>query len=121
MWGNDDETWNTIEREFRAIKALYARGTSKYLVEVFGYGRLPTEWFFIDMELCGQSLHDYIVGESAFAQRGVDTTRVQIIWEITSGVDFIHGCNAVHRDLKPHNSEVPTQNLSKTSSVLGDR
>lgn len=59
--------WIDIETEFRAIKTLYTRGPSKYLVEVFGYGRLNDNVFFIDMEPCGQDLHVYINGESAVA------------------------------------------------------
>ena len=105
--GDTDYAWSDIEREFAAIQNLFSRGTSKYLVEVFGIGRLPADFFFIDMELCGQSLHDYIWGESAFAETGVDKSRAQIMWEIASGVEFIHGCNAVHRDLKPRNSKFP--------------
>jgi serine/threonine protein kinase len=105
--GNTDYAWSLIETEFHAIQNLFSRGTSKYLVEVFGIGRLPTNFFFIDMELCGQSLHNYIWGERAFAQTGVDKSRAQIMWEIASGVEFIHGCNAVHRDLKPLNSKFP--------------
>jgi len=97
----------TIETEFRAIQNLYARGTSKYLVEVFGIGRITDCYFFVDMELCGQPLDAFISGESAFAEAKVDKSRVQIMWEIASGVEFIHGCNAVHRDLKPKNGKKP--------------
>jgi serine/threonine protein kinase len=105
--GNTDGAWIEIEREFDAIQNLFSRGTSKYLVEVFGIGRLLANYFFIDMELCGQSLQNYISGERAFAQTGVDKSRAQIMWEIASGVEFIHGCNAVHRDLKPSSSKLP--------------
>ena len=60
--------------------------------------------FYIDMELCGQTLAEFIKGERAISESGVDTSRAQIMWEIATGIEFIHGCNSVHRDLKPANS-----------------
>jgi len=100
--------WENIENEFYAIKNLYVRGTSKYIVEIFGMGRLDEGIFFIDMELCGQPLSSFIAGENAIAERQVDTSRAQIMWEVASGIEFIHGCNAVHRDLKPSNGKIPS-------------
>jgi serine/threonine protein kinase len=93
-----------LEEEFQTIRTLYTRSTGKYLVEVLRFGILDETGAFFDMELCSQPLSDFIRGESAFASGTFDANRTQIMLEISSGVEYIHGCHAVHRNLAPTNS-----------------
>jgi len=104
-----------VEREFRAIENLSVQN-SPFLVEVFRCGRLQTtDHSFIDMELCSLDL-------SQFLRRIVDTTELQTegpqtLWQIASGLEFIHSCNAVHRDLKPNNgSSLKYQNVDHSTT-----
>jgi hypothetical protein len=117
------QTYENVATEIRAIRNLYTRDKSKYLVEILGYGRLDAyDYVFIDMELCGQPLDGFILGEIGFVQGKIESSRVQIMWEIASGIEFIHGCNAVHRDLKPSNSKtLSAMNQTDRSPVFDGR
>ena len=104
--------------EFRALRKLYASGSNphKNLVAVLEHGLLEPNCYFIDMELCECDLDIYIhqrVHLHPYRERdivGNDATfveelreRLAIAQQITEGVEFIHSCGEVHRDLKPKN------------------
>lgn len=119
-----------VENESRAILKIYKDGTShRNIVHVLNHGWLtsPFEYYFIDMELCDFNLHDYIYGDRTkllkclrpFPKRDIlDTVLVRqddfvcvkvmnvytIMTHIVNGLEYIHSCGQVHRDLKPKNS-----------------
>jgi serine/threonine protein kinase len=81
---------------------------------------VDSSYYYIDMELCDLSLHEYIhrdpessVPESIpyFIQDAPSSVKVLQIWNIMkhilSGVEFIHNNREIHRDLKPQNSMNP--------------
>jgi len=74
------------------------------------------------MELCDYTLADYLYHTDTMIElrNGLtpftdlpSTAKLQKIWDImkqiASGVDFVHGNSMVHRDVKPCNSNSPTQ------------
>lgn len=84
-------------------------GKCPYLVEMFRCRRLKENIFYIDMELCRLNLEKYIAREiyalrsdlqSEVARQSMAT---RILWQIASGVEFIHSCNVVHSDLTSRN------------------
>jgi serine/threonine protein kinase len=101
-------------------------------VQVLNHGLLPdSRYYFIDMELCDLSLHDFIhrrappkSSESIphFVRDAGPTLMVQQIWnimrEIANGVEYIHGQDQVHRDIKPANSTFPGRELLMSISFI---
>jgi serine/threonine protein kinase len=96
-------------------------------VHVLDHGWLssPVEYYFIDMELCEFNLHDYIYGDRSalfkfppsdildavlVPQDDFVCMKVEnvycIMTDVTNGLEYIHSCGQVHRDLKPKNSMV---------------
>ena len=89
------------------------------LVAVQAHGLIHGMPFtYIDMELCDGNLEDYIRGSQsrkfgmAVNPRLLGLTMSELngignIWDIVEqmadGLQFIHSCGEVHRDLKPRN------------------
>jgi len=96
-------------------------GGHMHIVTVFKLGELRNApYYFIDMELCGLNLAEYIhnptppnLSEStpAFIKAAPPPMRALQIWnvmkQIASGVKYMHSFNVVHRDLKPANGCIP--------------
>jgi serine/threonine protein kinase len=93
------------------------------IVQVLQHGWLQSDsYYFIDMELCGLTLGDYINDRATFVQQSPNLLNDPIfvphdcptqqhllnVWTIThhigQGLEFIHGEQYAHRDLKPDNS-----------------
>jgi serine/threonine protein kinase len=102
-------TEESVRKELQATEFL-ARGKNPHLVEILGCGQFHPPFprdFYIDMELCGDSLEQYLNkldGPAHLQFRQIDIWRV--MHQITSGVEYIHSCNTVHRDVKPANSMI---------------
>ena len=109
-------TREDIDNEAKAIAKLCVGNTSDTIVEVLAHGWLPNHptIYYIDMEYCGESLEAFIRREArliiATLAKSVrilylDRFRhiLRIGLQIASGLEFIHGNDAVHRDLKPSN------------------
>jgi serine/threonine protein kinase len=105
-----------IENEAQAVSTLCGRGTSLNIVEVVRHGWLPRDssYYFIDMELCSLTLEQYMQGDGAnFTHTcgrtiGLNTfvplcCLLKIGCDIANGLTYLHGLDAVHRDLKPRN------------------
>ena len=110
------ETW--------AVEDLYENGGHPNLIEIKTHGWLPfSSDYYLDMELCAYNLDDWIRGNESFHQgtetmayRSYDPRRwrsnlwdavedgVNILMNVVSGLEFIHGRKLVHRDLNPRNS-----------------
>jgi serine/threonine protein kinase len=77
------------------------------------YGKLgpDSQHYFIDMELCDQSLDRYISDfhstQNTKLQNALKEGHATSIWKImrdvTDGLSFIHSHLEIHRDLKPQN------------------
>lgn len=106
-------------REVRAIEKLFSNGAlHDNLVTVIAHGKLQgVPFYYIDMELCEGNLEEYIRGNQRQKFEQYNNPRllnlsncdcpVGSIWDvveqIASGIQFIHSCGEVHRDLKPRN------------------
>lgn len=112
-----------IEQEAAVIDKI-CMSEHRYIVQV-----LQHDWFesdpgyFIDMELCVLTLHNYIYNRAPFIEQNPDLSinapifvlddcsahmKALNIWTIVNhiaqGLSFIHQENYTHRDIKPPNS-----------------
>jgi serine/threonine protein kinase len=112
-----------IENEARVLSEL-GTSTCPYIVEVFQHGWLEPapSFYFIDMEFCPETLDARIRKTKLCAclSPSVSTTPLAledcrcrphwesmttILFDIVSGLIYIHEKGIVHRDLKPLNGE----------------
>jgi serine/threonine protein kinase len=109
-----------ILAEAHAIKKLQSGVKCENLVTILGQGWLQgSSAYYIDMELCDANLEQYIQGKfliyessenprffgATIKERGVWNTW-DIMEQICIGIEFIHACKQVHRDLKPRNGKL---------------
>lgn len=103
-----------IEDEIAAILKLFDSDTHPNIVTILKIGDIPP-FLFIDMELCDLNLDDYIYCRkdpstvaTYFIKDQPPPMKSQQIWNvmlhIARGVEFLHGKQMIHRDLKPLNS-----------------
>jgi serine/threonine protein kinase len=64
---------------------------------------------FIQMELCDFTLKDYLMTWSEYDSLG---EKIDIIIQIIKGLEYIHSKNIIHRDIKPDNIFLITNNLN---------
>jgi serine/threonine protein kinase len=110
---NDDD----IANETRAMEKHCQLGHEN-LIEIYDHGTLRTNlpFYFIDMELCGVNLDEYIQGyvtgvhglldwSQAIQDGQGDFQIFAIFQQILIGLIFIHDHGEVHRDLTPQNNK----------------
>jgi serine/threonine protein kinase len=108
-----------LQKEVQAVSTLCGPGTHVNIVQILNHGQLSNDtYYFIDMELCDLSLHDYIHQKPVSGElesipyfiRGAGSTSSLQIWivmsQIAAGVEYIHGKGHIHRDIKPSNGTV---------------
>ena len=116
-----------IENEGRLISSFLENGGHQNIVTVTSHGWIR-DFYFIDMELCDLTLHDYI----AYLDGKLSSPPFEIIPQlapvfvemncspilkiqnictigthIAQGLEFMHGKGQVHRDIKPRNGTIP--------------
>lgn len=103
-----------IANEVRANTKLCQPNCHNNIVEVFGCGWMPppnASYFFIDMEYCETDLEQHINNSiradasdlSQITDSSSFADALQILDDVTCGLEFIHEHDEVHRDLKPKN------------------
>jgi serine/threonine protein kinase len=110
--------WEEVLNEARAIDKLQSSGTCQNLVAVLRHGWLrESTYYYLDMELCQGNLEDYIEDSDIFTYTTIENPRLldakfgrhgiwntwDIMEQIASGLEFIHNCGHVHRDIKSRN------------------
>jgi serine/threonine protein kinase len=109
-----------IQDEARAIDELFKEGTHRNLVRIFRHGWLypHSDYYFIDMELCQCNLKSYVRPDGVLPEDYPQfflpdkvTVDTKVMWriarDIAAGLEFLHGLDKVHRDLKPVNGKIP--------------
>jgi serine/threonine protein kinase len=95
-----------MRKEIQATEFL-AQGRNPNLVEILGCGQFREPYskdFYIDMELCRGSLEQFLNALDGPAHHQFCQHEIwRVMHQIASGVEYIHGRNTVHRDLKPPN------------------
>jgi serine/threonine protein kinase len=121
-----DVTISDILSEAQTIKKLY-RIPHMHLIKILGHDWLPlSSDYYVDMELCAYNLEHWIRNnESLYSIDGSIIQRssyedlcwasglmdlledgLVIMMRILSGLNYIHECHLVHRDLNPRNGKV---------------
>ncbi|GMR36194.1 hypothetical protein PMAYCL1PPCAC_06389 [Pristionchus mayeri] len=91
-----------INREVKALIELDSHDN------VIRYFHMETDkyFYYIVLELCVASLHDYIIKNVKIKNEddtAISFSPVEILQQITSGVAHLHSKDIIHRDLKPEN------------------
>jgi hypothetical protein len=99
-----------IQNEARLIDKLCA-GSHKNIVTVFRHEhRMP--FYFLDMEFCDMSLEEYIKNDIPepvsrnLDKIGSNDTIWALLVDVPSGLEFIHGHQVIHGNLKPRNGNL---------------
>jgi serine/threonine protein kinase len=111
-----------IEKEIAVILKI-CTSDHQNIVQVLQHGCFRSDFlYFIDMELCGLALDDYIHDRTRFVEQSPnflnhptfvsDNCSIHLhllnVWtiidHIAQGLEFIHREHYAHRDLKPANS-----------------
>jgi len=110
-----------VLNEAHAINKLKDHGTSENIVSILHHGWMAESvYYYIDMEVCGINLEEYIATPAATTYISSENPRLfgtkfgecgmwnawDIMEQISGGVEFIHSCEQVHRDLKPRNGRI---------------
>lgn len=106
-----------ISNEARVIEKIREGGGHDNVIAVLSHGWLiKDQFYFIDMDLLGFSLRDFIgynfksaVGSRFFDRRSSQDDGLAslslwcIVEHMARGLEFIHGKRELHRDIKPEN------------------
>jgi serine/threonine protein kinase len=114
-----------IPHEARIVDELQLKAAPENMIRVFRHGLLNligADLYYIDMEFCDFDLHSYIANDDCAIPStpwgaGIyrDEKRgpadiLNITKQIATGLEFLHGKQMVHRDMKPRNSRLPLSN-----------
>ena len=102
------------------IDTLSRNGPHENILTILRHRWLNPQYYYIDMELCEQTLEVYILGhdvgsfslwhEYVYLHSGqswheLEKGKLWMLWsimvEISNGLQFIHGCGLVHGNLNP--------------------
>ncbi|XP_024531944.1 probable serine/threonine-protein kinase gdt4 [Selaginella moellendorffii] len=90
------ESQDLPSQELPAVSSIQA---APHIVQTIGYYKVDESCTHLVMEVMRMNLKEY-------ASKNKELTLLQlveILLQITKGLDFLHGKNIVHRDLKPEN------------------
>lgn len=101
MSRKDGEQYTANYRQI--FDTLYVKNSSKYLVHILELKFLRGGMnFSVDMELCSINLREFIwKGPSPHFVGEMNIWA--ILLHIANAIEFIHGCNIIHGDVKPSN------------------
>lgn len=121
-----------IENEARAVQKLCGAESHRNIVSVLRHGWLnaPFACYFIDMEYCTMDLQDKMGDmqpafdlwrrgstENMHRRRRMEMIEVvDIVANITAGLEYIHKHREVHRDLKPTNGTTNLFSYEKSNT-----
>lgn len=111
-----------MENSARVLEKFHKNGSHENIVTVLHCGWLDPckERFFVDLEPCILNLDDYIKGDvksilgletyfNSMLQGEEETPRCLSFWgilkDVSSGLNFIHSSQELHRDMKPRNGK----------------
>lgn len=98
-------------KEARAISTIRHRG----IVDIFGFGTLPTGQQYMVMELLEGEPLDKLLKKRG---RLTPLQTLQYLEEILSALDAAHSAGVIHRDLKPSNVFIVEQGNTKFLKIL---
>jgi len=89
-----------MQKAINEINAIIKCGRNKNVVRYFGEEH-QDDFILLGLELCDFTLEKWVQSKGKFHDAHI--SQLALLQQITEGLNYLHCCNVIHRDIKPQN------------------